>query len=819
MAKSNFIVRGGADFSGIKQEMDKTQKQLKGFQSNITKGFTGIGKGLKLLGITLSAKALVDFGKAAIKTASDLEEIQNVTDTVFGSMAKDVDEFSKTLIESHGIGELSAKKYASYMGAMLKSSGISGQAMKQMSKDLTLLTADMASFYNLETDEMFQKLMSGMGGATMPLKQLGINMNIANLEAFALSQGIRKSWQEMNQAEQVMLRYQYLMAVTGDAQGDFARNADNWAHSVKILKEKWQEFLGIVGDGLKEVLLPLIKALIKILDILIKIATAVEKVFAMITGKKVDVEPKQVGIVQDYADANDDLSIAAGDAAKKQKDLGKGIKDAAKAAKGAIMPFDELNILQQSLGSGGKDNVGGASPFDGLSFNNNFKIDPVGDSIGDGFKKAEDKTNRFFVFFDNKWTKLKEMVSIPIMVAEPIFPPIPNPIYNPNWNLSPPPVPVVALPAIEYKEYNRSLETVKAKTIEAFTYIKENVKTSVSKLTASVTTGYEQMKQGALEHTQRLRQRQAELWGNIKENTGTIVDSIRTGLSTAWGKIENNYQTHKKNVTAITTEISTALVANINQGLSTMGANVTKTIETVQTNLQTFGSNVGSIAAETAKTFAGNLSEGLKVASSNFVNFANAVGQNLRAFGSGFLRASAETAKGFVSNMVNGFIAVWNNFKNLMAGLGEKVGGWFSANKEVIVKTAITTGIVVGAGVGLALLGPTILPYVGAALKGLSAIPALATGGITNGPMLAMIGDNPGGREVVSPLDDLTDIIASAVGTAVINAVQASGNSGSNNDSGEYGVYFDGDKVGRAILPKLNQEADRLGYKPILQVE
>ncbi len=219
---------------------------------------------------------------------------------------------------------------------MLKSSGIQGgDAVRQMSKDLTLLTADMASFYNLGTEEMFQKLMSGMSGATMPLKQLGINMNIANLEAFAMSQGIKKSWQEMSQAEQVMLRYQYLMAVTGDAQGgDFARNSWNWAHSVKILGEKWQEFLGIVGRGLQQVFLPLVKILIKVLDLLIKIATAIEKVFVMITGKKVDVEPRQVGVVDDYANTIGDLGDFADDAAKNQKKLGKGIKDAAKAAKG-----------------------------------------------------------------------------------------------------------------------------------------------------------------------------------------------------------------------------------------------------------------------------------------------------------------------------------------------------------------------------------------------------------------------------------------------------------------------------------------------------
>ena len=64
------------DFSGIKNEIDKTQNQFKKFQLNLSDSLKTLGK---LTGITLGTKALVDFGKAAIKTSSDLEEIQNVT--------------------------------------------------------------------------------------------------------------------------------------------------------------------------------------------------------------------------------------------------------------------------------------------------------------------------------------------------------------------------------------------------------------------------------------------------------------------------------------------------------------------------------------------------------------------------------------------------------------------------------------------------------------------------------------------------------------------------------------------------------------------
>ncbi|MFS8541312.1 MAG: hypothetical protein LOD89_04395, partial [Tissierellales bacterium] len=215
-----------------------------------------LGKLTKVGLIAAATKKLIDFGKAAVNVASDLTEVQNVVDVTFGSMASEINEFASNATKQFGLSELSAKQFASTMGAMLKSSGITGEAVKDMSIELTKLAADMASFYNLDPEEAFTKIRAGISGETEPLKQLGINMNIANLEAFALSQGINKAWKEMTQAEQTMLRYNYLLAVTGDAQGDFARNSESWANQIKILKEQWKEFMSLIGKALIEILLP-----------------------------------------------------------------------------------------------------------------------------------------------------------------------------------------------------------------------------------------------------------------------------------------------------------------------------------------------------------------------------------------------------------------------------------------------------------------------------------------------------------------------------------------------------------------------------------
>ena len=239
---------------------------------NIGKSFTSM---LKKIGSAIAAakigQTLLNIGKEAINLASDLEEVQNVVDVTFGSDANQIEVWAKDAASAFGLTEIQAKRFTSTLGAMMKSSGLAGAEVTQMSTDLAGLAADMASFYNLDFEEAFNKIRSGISGETEPLKQLGINMSVANLNAFALKQGLEKTFDQMSQGEQIMLRYQYMMEVTSDAQGDFARTSDGYANSLRqvetnitSLKTNIGKYLlpavndvvnainGLFGDGAKE---------------------------------------------------------------------------------------------------------------------------------------------------------------------------------------------------------------------------------------------------------------------------------------------------------------------------------------------------------------------------------------------------------------------------------------------------------------------------------------------------------------------------------------------------------------------------------------
>ena len=218
----------------IQQETKKWDDSAKQSADSISDSFSGM---LKKLVAGFSAvkigKMLLDVGKDALQAASDLQEVQNVVDVTFGDNARQIETWAKNAADQFGLTETKAKQFTSTLGAMMKSAGVSGNEIVQMSTDLAGLAADMSSFYNLDFDTAFQKIRSGISGETEPLKQLGINMSVANLNAFALQQGLEKTFEQMDQGEQTMLRYQYLISVTSDAQGDFARTSDGYANSLR----------------------------------------------------------------------------------------------------------------------------------------------------------------------------------------------------------------------------------------------------------------------------------------------------------------------------------------------------------------------------------------------------------------------------------------------------------------------------------------------------------------------------------------------------------------------------------------------------------
>lgn len=325
-------------------------------------------------------------------------------------MADEVEKFAKSAVQNFGMSELTAKRMASTFMSMANGMGLAAKDGKNMSLQLTALAGDMASFYNVEQDVAQTALSSIFTGETESLKKFGIVLTEANLNAFALSRGITKSYNAMSQAEKVALRYQYVLKATANAQGDFARTSSSWANQVRILKEQWSQLIGILGKGLIAALTPIVKALNKLLSYLIALGNAIASLFG---GKKITGISKGLNSAAGSAgNLDDNLGGAAGSAGNLDDNLGgaggkldEDNKKAEKLAK-TLASFDELDILmsndknEDDSGSSGDDSGGGGG---GGSFEiPDFSTDEAASELIPNIQKLLDEVQKIL----DKWKPL-----------------------------------------------------------------------------------------------------------------------------------------------------------------------------------------------------------------------------------------------------------------------------------------------------------------------------------------------------------------------------------------------------------------------------
>lgn len=219
--------------------------------TNVTNKYEkSVGNLISTLAKIVSVGAIVKFGKQCIEAASDLQEVANVVDVTFGQSAQLVNDWAKSNAASFGLSETAAKRYAGTFGTMAKQFNMTAKDAAYMGIELTKITGDVASFYNITDQAAATKLKAIFTGETEGLKELGVVMTQTQLDAYAMANGWGKTTKEMTEQEKVVLRYQYTMEKLGHAQGDFMRTSDGYANSVRTLKLTMEDLKVEIGNEL-----------------------------------------------------------------------------------------------------------------------------------------------------------------------------------------------------------------------------------------------------------------------------------------------------------------------------------------------------------------------------------------------------------------------------------------------------------------------------------------------------------------------------------------------------------------------------------------
>ncbi len=302
------------------------------------KASTSITSGLKKIATVAAAafsvKEIVSFSKECLELGSDLAEVQNVVDVTFGTLSSEVEAFAESAASSFGLSETMAKQYMGTFGSMAEAFGFSESAALEMSEALTGLTGDVASFYNLDQDAAYTKLKSVFTGETESLKELGVVMTQSALDSYALANGFGKTTAEMTEAEKVSLRLAFVQDQLANAQGDYARTSDGWANSTRTLSLQFDSLKAELGQGLINVLSPIVSWLNTIIEKLVEAASKFKDFTAAIMG----IEDSSTSSSA-TTEATETLNSAISETTEEAEEAAEALKD--------LMGFDEINRLSE----------------------------------------------------------------------------------------------------------------------------------------------------------------------------------------------------------------------------------------------------------------------------------------------------------------------------------------------------------------------------------------------------------------------------------------------------------------------------------------
>ena len=756
-----------ADGSVVVEVIVDENGVYKGIKS-VKNQFNGLEKSVKRLGGLIagafSVAAIVRFGQASIQLASDLQEVQNVVDVAFGDMAYKAEKFASTAIEQFGMSSLAAKKTASNYMAMAKGMGVIEDAASDMAISLAGLTGDVASFYNITQEEATVKLAGVFTGESEALKSIGVVMTETNLEAFALSKGIKKSMSAMSQAEKVSLRYAFVMDSLSIAQGDFVRTQDSFANKTRVLSEKWKEMQAVFG----ETLIILADGLLPVLEFAVEKLTVVALyIAAFARGMRGTKEETQKA-----ADETENLGDQSNATSKSIKKTTGAVKEFGKETgktNKQLAQFDELMILQSGAAKSIGDNTVLGDLGGIISPNISEELSALQSFLDDDTMK---NLQRFEKWVSDNKEGIKTALEIAGLAGLGLA--IAN-VAGKIGNL---------LGLFKKKDRGLDRQTQKTQTeTQAVTGLANEwslaaisglalvpVLGALQKHNEDLIPSFEGLKQGSI--------------GLSPSLNGVSQSAL--GLSPALGAATN---------------AMSVFDVQAKRSMSNISENIKSAMNNALENIKRFSTQAGPIFSEwcvvmqknatnTANVMAQNIYNALSSAGKNFVEFVNSTSSSFSKWASNVSENIAITAKNISTSFLDGLRSAWESFKSFMAVTGQMLSGVWKEHKATI--------ITVGAVTGLTIAGIALAPYTGGASL---ALPALAEGAVIppNKEFMAVLGDQKSGTNIETPLSTMIE--------AFTTAMQSMGMGGGQTVV----MQIDGREFGRFVNKYGVRESNRIG--------
>lgn len=301
-----------------KSDMEKAARAVTSFVQILASGFAGTAVG------------------KYVNSMVEMAEAENLFTTAMKENVVEGRKFISLAKIHYGLDPVALQETVGLFYEMASAVDIPGKAASQLSKDMTALSLNVASLFNVDFEKVTENMQSGIRGMSRAVVKYGIDIRAATIEQFAASElGITQQFESMNEASRELLRYLVIVKQTTDANGDLAKTIEQPANQLRILKE---QFI-VLGRNLATVFLPMIQSIIPVINgVLMAVNMLVEsfaKLFGLIT-------------VSDEFEAVENGINGVGSAAE----------SAAKKAKDFLAPFDELHVLAENMPSSDSSGLG-----------------------------------------------------------------------------------------------------------------------------------------------------------------------------------------------------------------------------------------------------------------------------------------------------------------------------------------------------------------------------------------------------------------------------------------------------------------------------
>lgn len=231
-------------FKGDDSDLDKKASGISSKMGGIAKS---VGSAF-VKGTAVGGTALIGLIGKSVSMAGDLEQQLGGTEAVFGQFASQVQAKSKEAFSTMGLSANDYMATINKMGALMQGSGLDIETSMDLSSQAMQRASDVASIMGIDIDMAMESIAGAAKGNFTMMDNLGVAMNATTIEAYALSKGVKKSYNEMTKAEQVQYAMQMFLEKSAYAMGNYSKENETFAGSLQTLKASFGNFMSGAGS-------------------------------------------------------------------------------------------------------------------------------------------------------------------------------------------------------------------------------------------------------------------------------------------------------------------------------------------------------------------------------------------------------------------------------------------------------------------------------------------------------------------------------------------------------------------------------------------